>query len=715
MVEWVSFSGQALLAVLAIGAGQFLPGRLFLRLGRVRVTALERFVLSLVTGAGMLALVYWSLSWLGVPQGLWIYVVGASGLEGVLTVRRRPHTPSTVLLHGEPAEPFTTRFAWPLALLVLAGVLLQTRFMLWTGWPSAQGLSLLAWHGHDAPWHVFLIDQLARVFPPEVPGFAHTPLVNYHMFADLLWGAVGRLAQVSPWHLYFRIAPVWYSGLLMLTVFITGRAWTGRSATGALAAALTLFTGGLGYLLPLVFGPKGYFIWDSIFWVSSPLMNIFNPGVSAGHVFLLAGVWALIRWDRERDWGALALVALCWGVLPGFKVYTGLVALAGLAAAGVAQSLFQRRSTYLAALAAVLPVFLIVFLPPNLHATSLVRLMPGFNLATMLAAPDRMAIMTTTQLKFLTAEHPGVMALLILAALAIFVVGNLGTRAIALPSLVRAVRDPRQADPVLLFITGLLAAALGGAVLFVQTGLQWNTIQFFYPAVVITGIPAAEQFWLWARSWSPTRRRVALAVLFALGLPCIVQALWVVNYSSRSSAQVLDAMTWLRRAGSREEVVLRPLPEALMTDEGYEEWKYILERGRMTKLSAWRSEAGAIARGTLRPRTLPAATGRPEPLDRLDAPVIASLALKNTYLEDTMSARIQGHPVEQRVEEVRRFYLASNVAEARKFLQEAGITYLLCTPDRPLPFDPQGVPLDQVYANPELIIYKYAPPSGVAN
>ena len=57
-------------------------------------------------------------------------------------------------------------------------------------------MTLFAWHTHDAPWHVYNLYQLSRVFPPELPGFSNSVLRNYHMFSDLFWGGILRLVPV---------------------------------------------------------------------------------------------------------------------------------------------------------------------------------------------------------------------------------------------------------------------------------------------------------------------------------------------------------------------------------------------------------------------------------------------------------------------------------------------------------------------------------------
>lgn len=600
-------------AVLALGL-LYLPGRLLLRVLKLNLNPLEELANAWVAGMGLLALFYWFFSLLGFPWLVWIYALAAAGTELALTVVFR----RTWRL--EPADPDVKRPQtladyWPLGLLLLAGLIVQGRFTVATGWIGAAGASLMAWHGHDAPWHIYNIFQLGRGFPPEMPGFADSTLRNYHLLGSLVWGAFRRFLPLDPWHIYFRFAPLLYSALLTLSVFAAAQRWSGRRPVAYLAAAITLFCSNFGYFMPLLFGPGRYFYWDAIFWVQSPVTMIFNPGVSASFPFVLLGLWALIGWLRTREWRWLPLLVLYWGVLPGFKVYPGLLVMGALLAAGAWRWGFNRDWRLLLAWAAILPVFLAVFLPPNLGAPSLVRFLPGFNVASMLVAPDRMALMSSATLKLLYAQYPWLTALLLAVLALVFLAGNLGVRVLGLLPLAEVLRRPRKAEPVLLFMLLLVLAAWAAPLLFVQQGVQWNTIQFFYYAGLITALPAASALWSWMARLRRPWHLVLAGLFFALGAPGLIQAWIVIGFKEDVPKPLVEALLWLRREIKPGEVILRPLPNALLTDEGYRQWLRNQERGAMTSLEVWDAEASAMAKGDLpRPGQVPAPADAAQPV-----------------------------------------------------------------------------------------------------
>ncbi|MCK5218243.1 hypothetical protein KAR10_01900, partial [bacterium] len=150
-------------------------------------------------------------------------------------------------------------------------------------------------------------------------------------------------------------------------------------------------------------------------------------------------------------------------------------------------------------------------------------------------------------------------------------------------------------DPFMLFITLMVGGALVGSLLFVQVETRWNTIHFFYYAVLISVLPAAEQFWIWAHRLKPGWRRVFLAGFMLLGLPGIIQAWWVIDFKHELSPQICEALDWLRKTARSNEVILAPLPDKLVTEQGYRQWQHERDRGAITSIKAWRREAGNLS------------------------------------------------------------------------------------------------------------------------
>ncbi|MCK5241046.1 hypothetical protein KAR34_01220 [bacterium] len=744
-----TFILQFILAWIAIAAVIYLPGRLLVRVLRLELDQLEHMVASLMGGTGLFVLLYYVFAALQQRWLIWPVVLLGIAWEIFFAICDWKKSKDFIPDPGVP-PPVLLKSFWPLGLLMLAGLLVQGRYTLFTGWLGETGFSLLAWHAHDAPWHIYNIAQLAGVFPPEMPGFAGKILQNYHIFSDLLWSGLLQFVPIHPWHCYFRVAPLFYSGLLTLTTFVAARYWSGKNMVGYIAVAITVLLSNFGYFIPLFWGVEKYPIWESIFWIQSPQALIFNPGVSSSFSFLLFGFWALLQWLRSSGkWGFLILLALLWGVLPGFKVYPAVLAMCGLLVTGAVLAMAQRNYRMLIALGAILPLFLLVFLPGNSGASSLLRFLPGFNLGAMLVAPDRLAWMTSAELKLLYVSKPWLVALIMAGLAGLFLLGNLGVRALGLIPMLRSLLNLRTTEPGILFITVVVGGAFMAPLLFVQHGIPWNVVQFFYYAVLLSALPAADQFWKWIEHKKVWLKYSALALLLILGIPGTIQSLLAINWSYKTKAEVMRGLEWLQKNTNPQDVILRPLPDALMTEAGYKEWKRSQVRGRMTNMDAWQKEAKGMAKAAQEDTngtTTNAATGQktalpteeqlvavtslaavagntetvaagqtkiPDPdLERTDTAIVAGLVLRNTYMEDTVSSQIMNFPVETRLKAVRYFYSVSDVVEARVFLEKEKIAYVILFAGQNLPFDPAGVPLKNVFENKSITVYKYIFPGG---
>ena len=218
-------------------------------------------------------------------------------------------------------------------------------------------------------------------------------------------------------------------------------------------------------------------------------------------------------------------------------------------------------------------------MPINYHAPSLIRFLPGFNLATLIATPDHLQIMSSQGLKLLVAGKPVLAALLIGLMAPVFLIGNLGVRCLGLPRLWRAARYPGRADPMNLMAAVLVGAAWVCPILFVQQGEQWNTIQFFYYAILIAAVPAAEAFWDLTDALQPYWKYAWLAIFLILGAPGVIQAMVVLSgWGAHLPAEDCRAYEWLKRHAEPRDVIVRPLPDAMMTDTGYAFFMRLQER-----------------------------------------------------------------------------------------------------------------------------------------
>lgn len=158
-------------------------------------------------------------------------------------------------------------------LLALLTVLLVGRLADRTLFETATGVATGDRHNFgDLPFHMGIAAGFAwgHNFPPDHPELAGVPL-TYPFFGDLLSGMI--LVLGGTW----RDAFFWPTLILGLSVVVAltrfGEAVTGSRALGRVGAALTFFSGGLGFLS--LTDPAGFLR----FWTAGPDLTINDAGV----------------------------------------------------------------------------------------------------------------------------------------------------------------------------------------------------------------------------------------------------------------------------------------------------------------------------------------------------------------------------------------------------------------------------------------------------
>jgi len=115
---------------------------------------------------------------------------------------------------------FSFRLNKWLSLIVLLGMISQSLTVVKSGLLYSYGMGFWGPNGHDGVWHLALINELTRHFPPQNPVFAHFSLSNYHWLFDFFVALIHKITFIPTLNLYFQIIPVILSGFLGILVFL---------------------------------------------------------------------------------------------------------------------------------------------------------------------------------------------------------------------------------------------------------------------------------------------------------------------------------------------------------------------------------------------------------------------------------------------------------------------------------------------------------------
>lgn len=545
---------------------------------------------------------------------------------------------------------------WKKWVLIVTGTVSWSWTMVKSGWLYSFGLGFWGANGHDGVWHLALAESLAKG-SWQIPVFAGKMLMNYHVGFDLLLAIFHRITVISTVNLYFQIIPPILAFLVGLFTYKFVKDWM-RSEKAALWSTFFVYFGGsFGWVLG-----KG----ESTFWSQQAISSLINPPFALSLILLLAGLICLLRLERKFTLWLFILTILCFGVLIEIKAYAGILSLGGLFVVGVFKAIRDKKFLHLYTFLGSLIISVLIYLPLNKSAQSLLIWQPFWFLETMMALSDRVgwprfysALMTYKSGHIWIKEIPAY-----LVAFLIFYVGNLGTRVIKEILVWKWLKKIKLIDFTEVFIMSVIVAGILIPLLFLQKGTPWNTIQFFYYSLFFSGILAGV-------ATSQITNKIVLGMIVLLTLPTTVITLKDEYIPARPPAMLanseLSALSFLAQQ-----------PDGIVLTYPFD------------PVAAKSAEANP-----------------PRPLYLYESTAyVAAFSKHLTFLEDEVNLDITGYDWRQRQDLVSAWYKESNQNVARKFLLDNNIRYIYWVkPQRALLGDKQ-LGLTSIFENSSVIIYR---------
>ena len=285
-------------------------------------------------------------------------------------------------------KTFTQKHSkWSIA-LILIGTFIWSITVVKSGIVYSYGMGFWGPNGHDAIWHIALIESLSRG-SFDIPVFAGEALKNYHIGYDLLVAIVHKLTNIPVVTLYFQVlAPLiaLFIGFLSYKfVYI----WRGSKREAFWATFFVYFGTGWGWLITLI--RDGSIGGESLFWSQQSISTLINPPYALSILLMLAGLNLLVSGIRSKSRTKLVFVVVLFGILIQIKVYAGLLILGGLLLAGLWQIVRDRETLLFKIFIPTLILSIVLFFPVNTNSVSIIEIKPFWFLESMMGANDRLA------------------------------------------------------------------------------------------------------------------------------------------------------------------------------------------------------------------------------------------------------------------------------------------------------------------------------------
>lgn len=418
---------------------------------------------------------------------------------------------------------------------------------------------------HDSSWHLALIQELQEFIPPLHPSDPTIVLKNYHYFYDVFLAGIKYITHVPLLPLYFQLSTVLLTTLLLASSFILGNRILGK-ISGLLLVFLTAFAGSFAYFIPY-FNP-GQMWHESSFWVSQTATMIVNPQIffTLSVCYLFAFITLLIfRYPKSKkiDKKYLllhVLLIVLSATSIGFKSYA-FVILSTVYAFVLIFEFIYRKSFYLVLLAAS---YILVSLPfvwlITEFKTGTFFYLPLWYLDSMIESPDRVNYL---EWKFLEDHYRFKQNWLRvyeikIKELVIFYIGNLGIRSLFL-LLPFGMFFYKQKVQDLRFILLIFFAFLGSSIfplLFLQTGTVWNSIQFWYYALIFANILCLITVKVFASYLPKKYLYPLLTIIILLAVPTTVKTIYDKNRSYEKVTN--NQIELLQSFGSDQTIAICP-------------------------------------------------------------------------------------------------------------------------------------------------------------
>lgn len=527
-----------------------------------------------------------------------------------------------------------------------------------SGLPTRWGLGFWGANGHDGIWHLALIESMKNGFPIHNPLFSGTSLANYHFGFDLVVAVISRLTGISVSLLYFQILPPVMAVMIGVLTYLLVKRWTGLRSAARWAVFFTYFGGSFGWLVTL--WREGEPGGESLFWSQQAISTLINPPFAFSLVFLIGGFYLVLR-DKRPKWLSLVFQIVIFGFLFIVKSYAGAVALTGLIVIGIWQAVRDGEYKGLVRAGGALAITILLILRFVPGASGLLVFEPFWFPRTMIEARDRLFVPKLAEAlnAYLLFRMYARVLVIVGLMTVVFIVGNLGTRVLAFLCTWRFSGRETELKVFDLAAGVMILLSVSSPLVFVQKGTAWNTIQFLYYGLVLTG-------WLtgivMARVSGQGRwgKWLCLAVIL-MTVPTSLSSLWYQYIPPRPPAALpyneLEALNFLKQEPTGT-VLVYPYEKPLLNE-------------------------------VLRP---------PVPLSRYDSTAyVSAYSGRPSYFADSVNLDILGIAWKGRFDQTERFFKEDSSFLAMRFLRDNHINYIYLVGSQSLPESEVQLGVKQIY------------------
>lgn len=360
---------------------------------------------------------------------------------------------------------------------------------------DACGLYLWGVHAHDSIWHIALINTSFKQIPFVVPTYSGAILSGYNILLDLFVYLLAK-AGISPFFSFFKIFPVLWFVLFTVAAITLGRKIKDDVKFVAIFLIFLFFGGSYTYFLTLYHNSTI----DGSAAVMAMQSGLMMTNVQLALSFTAILFMLLFIKIGEYSYKRVILFSILTFIAVGLKFYGAVIAIF-LAGAYVLEILLRSKKILLTlkySLPIIISIIISVLFFYNpfaaLKSGSVLVYSPFALVHSMIEEPDLIymkdLVLQRYYLLSVNPLSPRLFAIeLFTAALFIFI--NLGSRFFGLIYFFyKLIKRQATRFDIYIAISILIGTLL--SILFIQKGIWWNTVQFFYYVIFLANFFAAQ-------------------------------------------------------------------------------------------------------------------------------------------------------------------------------------------------------------------------------
>lgn len=440
-------------------------------------------------------------------------------------------------------------------LVLIAGSLAQLAMIFPSGIFRKGGYQFWGAQFHDALWHVAVAHKI-KDLSLENPIFSGEIIRNYHVLTNFVLAFISKITGLSLFHVTYRVLPsIIAIATGILTFILVNKVFKNQRA--AIWSMFFVYLGSnLAYVLPL-FG-LGSEMLETAMWVQQSVSVFNNLPLATSIPIVLLAVISLKFYLERKDKHYFIYTIVLFALLPSTKSHSSVFLLA-FGIVGVWRFLTKRKYDLLI-LSSIAALLAYIIISPTFHFGKQLIFEPGWFLRTMIEAPDRLNWQDWTLRYQFYKAHNDIfnLARFFTLAFLIFFVGNLGTRVISVFGIPKFKSLFSDEINLLLVISAIIFAAM--PMLFLATGMAWNTIQFFYYFLLIVGIySGVGMYKLVSKMKSIKLKWLFAIIIILLTIPVNLYSLWF-YYSHSADSKIqgayLESLQKLSEVGRASDLIL---------------------------------------------------------------------------------------------------------------------------------------------------------------